>query len=280
MLKDLGLLILRVGTGVTMAAHGYPKLFGGPQKKPPQPVSKAMGENYESAFEEGGPDNFASTLKTMDVPMPYTAAYASGAAELVGGLALLLGFQTRLAALLILLNLGVAIRKAHWKVGFYGEGGYEYPMALGQSALTLLLTGPGRFAIDGDARTQERTLGARSQKQIDKLQRQSEKRMKRLQKQTGHSLAALQAMSVQELERLQKLSGREAKKLRKLLQNQSSHGLSRLQETSEQGLAKLHEASEHGLEKIQQRSGRGFDELQRRSSRGFGRLRDLVPAGH
>jgi uncharacterized membrane protein YphA (DoxX/SURF4 family) len=39
MKRDLGLLLLRLGAGVTLMAHGYPKLFGGPEKEPPQPVA-------------------------------------------------------------------------------------------------------------------------------------------------------------------------------------------------------------------------------------------------
>ena len=77
------------------------------------------------------------------------AAYSSGIAEFCGGLALVLGFRTRLAAVLVMANLAVAIRKVHWQNGFYGSGGAEFPAALWSSALALLLTGPGAFSVDG-----------------------------------------------------------------------------------------------------------------------------------
>ena len=38
--------------------------------------------------------------------------------------------------------------KAHWKNGFYGQGGYEFSLLLGTVALSLGLTGPGRLSVD------------------------------------------------------------------------------------------------------------------------------------
>jgi len=42
----------------------------------------------------------------------------------------------------------VAAWKAHGKNGFYGQGGYEFPLLLGTVALALSLTGPGAISID------------------------------------------------------------------------------------------------------------------------------------
>ena len=44
--------------------------------------------------------------------------------------------------------MGVATYKAHWKNGFYGQGGYEFSLLLGTVALSLCLTGPGRLSVD------------------------------------------------------------------------------------------------------------------------------------
>jgi putative oxidoreductase len=148
MLKDLGLLVIRMSTGATMMAHGYPKLFGGKPRELPETIAKTMGEEYPPTVEQGGPQNFAKTLESLEVPNPEVAAYGSGLAEFGGGLALLLGFKTRLAALLIMGNLGVAIRKVHWEKGFFGNGGYEFPAALWSSALALFLAGPGAISLD------------------------------------------------------------------------------------------------------------------------------------
>jgi len=146
--RSLGLLVLRIATGGLLIAHGYPKLFGGENKKPPVPMRKIYGKNFEAAVERGGPDAFAQALEQMKVPAPKASAYLSGVAEFGGGLALLLGFQTRAAAPAVMFNMGTAIRKVHWDNGFYGEGGYEFPLLIGASALTLFLAGPGAISID------------------------------------------------------------------------------------------------------------------------------------
>jgi len=79
---------------------------------------------------------------------PEAAATASGLAELGGGVALAAGLFTRPAALAVAFNMGVASYKAHWKNGFYGQGGYEFSLLLGTVALSLFLTGPGRLSVD------------------------------------------------------------------------------------------------------------------------------------
>ncbi|HVS07968.1 MAG TPA: DoxX family protein [Candidatus Dormibacteraeota bacterium] len=146
-MQDLGLLLLRIVAGVTLAAHGYPKLFGGPGKRAHPVLVKAMGPNYPAAVERSGP-GFAVALEKMGVPNPKVAATASGLTELAGGIALATGLFTRTVALAVAFNMGVATYKAHWKNGFYGQGGYEFPLLLGTVAFSLCLTGPGRLSVD------------------------------------------------------------------------------------------------------------------------------------
>jgi putative oxidoreductase len=146
-IRDLGLLLLRIVAGITLAAHGYPKLFGGPGKRPPKALAAAMGPNYPAAVERSGP-GFGAGLEKMGVPYPKLAAATSGLTELAGGLALAGGLLTRPVAFAVAFNMGVASYKAHWKNGFYGQGGFEFPLLLGTVALCLGLTGPGSLSID------------------------------------------------------------------------------------------------------------------------------------
>ncbi|HLL51071.1 MAG TPA: DoxX family protein [Thermomicrobiales bacterium] len=148
MKRDLGLLLLRLGAGATLMAHGYPKLFGGPEKDPPQPVAQALDPNFVPAVKEGGLQSFAQTLAQLGVPEPEVAAVLAGLAEFGGGLGLALGLWTRPAGLAAAANMAVAARKAHWPQGFFGQGGYEFPFLLGLVAAALTLTGPGAISVD------------------------------------------------------------------------------------------------------------------------------------
>jgi putative oxidoreductase len=143
-----GLLLLRVGAGLALAAHGYPKLFGGEGKKAPDVVNRLYGKNFPGAVERGGPENFSKGLERMGIPNPKTAAYLSALAEFGGGVALVLGLATRFITTAILINMAVAIRKAHWENGFFGQGGFELAGLFATVAATLWMTGPGKFSLD------------------------------------------------------------------------------------------------------------------------------------
>lgn len=145
---SLGLLLLRVGAGLALAAHGYPKLFGGEGRQAPKWLSRLLGQNFPAAVERSGPQNFSQTLEQMEVPSPKTSAYASGLTEFGGGLALALGIATRLVTPAIIINMLVAIRKVHWQTGYYGQGGFEFPSLFVVIAGALSLTGPGRYSVD------------------------------------------------------------------------------------------------------------------------------------
>ncbi|HVX30512.1 MAG TPA: DoxX family protein [Nitrolancea sp.] len=107
---NAGLLVLRVGTGVALVSHGYPKLFGGEGKKAHPALITLYGKNFQAAVERSGPTAFAQMLEQLEIPMPTLAAYASGAAEFGGGLALALGLLMRPAALAVFFNMIIAIR--------------------------------------------------------------------------------------------------------------------------------------------------------------------------
>jgi putative oxidoreductase len=68
--------------------------------------------------------------------------------ESLGGIALIVGLATRWAALLIAIDMVVAILKVHLPHGFFGPDGFEYPLTLLAANLALLVNGPGAAAIE------------------------------------------------------------------------------------------------------------------------------------
>jgi putative oxidoreductase len=119
-LQPLGLLALRLVLGAIMIAHGYPKLF-------------ALSHQVASVRSLG---------------LSGWLAYFSVAAEFLGGVGILVGLLTRLAALGIVIDMAVAIGKVHWKNGLIGKGGYEFPLSLAVLAFTLIFFGAGPIALD------------------------------------------------------------------------------------------------------------------------------------
>ena len=120
-LQPLALLALRVTLGVIMLAHGSIK------------VHRHMHE-------------FASYIATLG--MPLWLGYASAFTEFVGGILLITGTFTRVAAFLVFLNMCVAIGKVHWQHGLLGAGGYEFALALCTMAFVLIFYGAGPISID------------------------------------------------------------------------------------------------------------------------------------
>lgn len=123
---SLGLLILRVVLGITFLVHGLQK------------------HNVWTV------DGTAANFDQMGVPSPELAAQIATYLEIVGGAALILGLLSRLAGLLLALDMAGAIFFVHGSAGFYvSEGGYEFVLLLGAAALALFFTGPGRLAVGG-----------------------------------------------------------------------------------------------------------------------------------
>ena len=150
-MPSLGLLLLRLVTGGIFMAHGYPKLFGGPGKPVPALAAAKLGPGFTEAWEAHGGENWANRLQTLGVPYPKVMAVVTGLLELVGGACLLLGWQSRPAALLLIGEMAVATQKVHWKNGLMAsKGGYELNLSLIAACLALLLAGPGRASLDGE----------------------------------------------------------------------------------------------------------------------------------
>ena len=115
--------------GVIFIGHGAQKLFG--------------------SF--GGPriSGFAKMLEQLGVKPAKPMAILAGLAEFGGGILVMVGLLTPLAALALIVVMIVAILTVHLRNGFFNtNGGYEFNLALAGMALVLLIAGAGGYSID------------------------------------------------------------------------------------------------------------------------------------
>jgi putative oxidoreductase len=120
-LQPLGLFVLRVALGIIFIYHGYPKLAH-------------TGTGMQGFFVQHG--------------LPAYFVYVSGILETFGGALLILGLFTRVAALLLAIEMGVAIWKVHSANGYYAVRDYEFPLVVGAACLALATVGAGLFSAD------------------------------------------------------------------------------------------------------------------------------------
>ena len=86
----------------------------------------------------------------VSIGLPAWLAYATMAAELAGGIALLLGIQTRLVALLLIPLILGTIASVHGHNGFFfnnPKGGWEYPAVWAILLVVQALVGDGMAAL-------------------------------------------------------------------------------------------------------------------------------------
>ncbi|RNB73141.1 DoxX family protein [Brevibacillus panacihumi] len=121
---EWSLLLIRVVAGVTFLVHGIVKF-------------------------QMGLDNVAGFFGSLSLPA--FLAYLVTFLETIGGLALILGFGTRVfSALLGIVMIG-AIFTAKLAGGFLGDGtgaGYELDLALLSMLLALVISGSSRYSVD------------------------------------------------------------------------------------------------------------------------------------
>jgi putative oxidoreductase len=102
---------------------------------------------------QGGPENFGQVLAQLGVPLPELMGYVVAFVELVGGILLIVGLLSRLTALLLTIDLVVAILLVKVNIGLLsppdGSGvGAELDLALIAGFLVVLLAGPGKLSAD------------------------------------------------------------------------------------------------------------------------------------
>ena len=132
--NDLTLTLLRLVLGVTFFMHGAQKMLGW-----------------------FGGYGFHATMGffTQQMGIPAPLAFLAICAEFFGGLGLIVGLLSRIAALGIIVNMLVAIATVHHVNGFFmnwtgqqkGEG-YEYHLLAIALAIVVLVKGAGALSFD------------------------------------------------------------------------------------------------------------------------------------
>jgi putative oxidoreductase len=120
---DAGLTVLRVVIGVIMAAHGWQKLW-----------------NLEQ---------WQQQVASSGIPWPEVSTYLAVAGEFLGGVGLILGLLTPIAALGVVSVLLVAIVTVHLPHGLFAKNnGFELPLSLMAAAVYFVVRGAGPWSLD------------------------------------------------------------------------------------------------------------------------------------
>ena len=132
--NDVATAIVRLTLGVVFFAHGAQKLLG-----------------WFGGYGFTGTMGFFTGV----LHIPVIFAFLAIAAEFFGGLGLIFGFLTRIAAIGVLSNMIVAIALVHSQFGFFmnwtgtqkGEG-YEYHLVILAVTVLLIIRGAGALSLD------------------------------------------------------------------------------------------------------------------------------------
>ncbi|MEU4641911.1 DoxX family protein [Micromonospora sp. NPDC023814] len=123
--RDVAMLLARIGVGIVFFAHGWQKLV------------------------TNGVDGTAAFFDQAGVPLPTLSAWFATGVELLGGAALVLGAAVPIAGVLLALDMLGAFIFVHVGNGlFVDKGGYELVLVLGAASLLLAAVGAGRLSVD------------------------------------------------------------------------------------------------------------------------------------
>lgn len=118
-------LILRVALGIVFLWHGADKVF------------------------TAGMPAVAGFLGSIGIPLSGLMAYVLSYGEILAGLLLILGLFTHWSAKFATIVAAVAFFAVHLKNGFaIGNGGYEYIMLIFAAAVSVMVTGAGKYSLD------------------------------------------------------------------------------------------------------------------------------------
>jgi putative oxidoreductase len=125
----LDTLPIRIGAGLTFAAHGSQKLFGW--------------------FGGYGLEGTAGWMESIGLAPGILMAGLAGGAEFFAGLLLVVGLLVRPAALVLAVTMLVAIITVHLENGFFmATNGFEYALVLLVISATLVIRGAGSASFD------------------------------------------------------------------------------------------------------------------------------------
>jgi putative oxidoreductase len=123
---DVGLLILRLVLGLTMAAHGYSKFFG-----------------------SGGLAGTADWFESIGMKPGMFHARMAATTEMAAGLGLAVGLLTPIPAAGFVSLMLVAAWIVHRPNGFFiVKEGWEYNLVLAAAAVAVATLGAGRLSLD------------------------------------------------------------------------------------------------------------------------------------
>lgn len=139
--REYGTTVLRVTLGLVFIMHGYVGGF---------------------VF---GPAGVAGFNASKGIPLPTFTAWFVILGHILGGAALVLGYLTRLGALVNAVIMAGAVFLVHFSEGFFLHGkivdaaagkanvvGYEYALVLLMASVAVLLLGSGPIALDRSRR--------------------------------------------------------------------------------------------------------------------------------
>jgi putative oxidoreductase len=121
--QPFGALVMRLVLSIIMIRHGYDKVI-------------PSGSLY----------NFTHMVTRLHLPiwLGYMAAFT----EFFGGLLLFVGLLTRIVAIMMVIEMTVAIIKIHLHGGVMGPNSFALPLACLAIALMLVFTGCGWLGLD------------------------------------------------------------------------------------------------------------------------------------
>ncbi len=127
-------VVVRVVLGIIFLAHGGQKVLG-----------------WFGGYGLKGTVGYLTSIG-LALPVAYLVCFF----ELLGGIGLILGLLTRVAALAVIVVMIGAIAKVHWQHGFFvnwsltpGKGhGYEANLAFLAMAVACLIAGGGALSLD------------------------------------------------------------------------------------------------------------------------------------